>query len=180
MPTAPSVKGRGKAWLTDGGVVFAEASVSQSNRFPLTTTKPGFSRFFLLAVLSLQDGSRCSKDGVSSGCWCFGPPTWKASASGLVGSPRSPDTQPERGVSRTCAGVASGCSPIQSIFSDASGPLRRVAWQGRSSHYRGRHTVSFCNWPCRATRHLPTVRILFFLMIIQLAFPYSSLVCTYC
>ena len=33
MPTAPSVNGRGKAWLTDGGVVFAEASVSQSNRF---------------------------------------------------------------------------------------------------------------------------------------------------
>ncbi|CAL8376803.1 unnamed protein product [Boreogadus saida] len=33
MPTAPSVNGRGKALLTDGGVVFAEASVSQSNRF---------------------------------------------------------------------------------------------------------------------------------------------------
>ena len=33
MPTAPSVNGRGKAWLTDGGGVFAEASVSQSNRF---------------------------------------------------------------------------------------------------------------------------------------------------
>ena len=33
VPTAPSVNGRGKALLTDGGVVFAEASVSQSNRF---------------------------------------------------------------------------------------------------------------------------------------------------
>ena len=33
VPTAPSVNGRGKAWLTDGGVVFADASVSQSNRF---------------------------------------------------------------------------------------------------------------------------------------------------
>ena len=33
MPTAPSVNGHGKVWLTDGGVVFAEASVSQSNRF---------------------------------------------------------------------------------------------------------------------------------------------------
>ena len=33
VPTAPSVNGRQKAWLTDGGVVFADASVSQSNRF---------------------------------------------------------------------------------------------------------------------------------------------------
>ena len=32
-PLPPSVNGRGKAWLTDGGVDFAEASVSQSNRF---------------------------------------------------------------------------------------------------------------------------------------------------